>query len=154
MTQPPTSAVIIHPDGHVVPFDEFRHEPATIPRLTDVNTISRVMPYDWSTSSRCTETGVTIGDLFEGLSMTLPFRLSEGALNKLGAERKATAIRNYRARCSDKEGGEPQILDLLGGNTMFGGWIYDPVYERERDFYDKYALRILVSYLPNTNPIG
>lgn len=156
VTQPPTTAVIIHPDGRIMPFDEFRHQPATIPRLTRVKTISRLMPWDWRVRSDCEEMGVTIGDLLKALSVVLPYRLSELDLDKLSEERKATAIRTYRRRCPEDADGRPQIHDLLSGNTLFGGWVYDQAYERERDFYDKNSdLNILVSYLPNTsNPVG
>lgn len=155
VTQPPTSAVMIHSDGRVVTFEEFRHEPATIPRLTQVKIISRLMPWDWRIYSESEQMGVTIGDLFMGLSTILPYRLTERDLNRLGEERRTAAISTYQARCPDKEDGSPLIYDLLSGNIMFGGWVYDPVYEQEwegeREYYEKgKELHILVSYLPNT----
>lgn len=149
VTQPPSSAVIVHSDGRVAPFDEFRYEPATIPRLTQVKTISRLMHWDWRVRSKNMAMGVTIGDLLMALSIVLPVRMSEWDMNQIGEESKNAAIRTYQARCPDKSE-RPQIYDILSGNTLFGGWVYDQAYEQERNFTDKdFEINILVSYMPN-----
>lgn len=150
VTQPVASAVIIQHDGHVVPFDDFRYEPATSPRITQVKTISRLMHWDWRISSDVGEIGVTIGDLLRALSVVLPIRMNEWDMKRLDEEAKNTAIRTYQARCPE-EGKGPRIYDILSGHTLFGGWVHDQDYERERNFRDKdFEINILVSYLPNT----
>lgn len=155
VTQPITTAVIVDGD-RTIPYDDFRYEPATSPRLKQVKTISRLMHWDWLIRSRydSEEMGVTIGDLLNGLSVSLGIRMNEWDMNSLDEETRNTAVRTYRARCPEEEKG-PLIYDILAGSTMFGGWIYDQDYERERDFSDKdWELNILVSYLPNISPHG
>lgn len=151
VTQPPTSAVIVH-DGRVIPFDDFRYEPATSPRITHVKTISRLMEWDWRISSKIEEMGVTVGDLLIALSVVLPVRMSQWDMKSLSEEARESAIRTYEAR-RPGEGKGPQIYDLLSGNTLFGGWVHDQDYERERNFGDKdWEINILVSYLSNVTP--
>lgn len=148
VTQSPETATMVL-DGRVVPFSEFRLQPATSPRVTQVRTISKLMPWEWLLSSWYKQ-AVTVGDVLGDLFVFLGVRMSEKDMDRLDEEARNAAIRTYQARCPDEDKG-PQIFDILSGNTLFGGWVHDQEYERERDFRDKdWEINILVSYLPNT----
>lgn len=137
-------------DGRVVPFSEFRLQPATLPRLTHVMSISRIMPWEWRLNSWYKQ-GVTIGDVLGDLSVFLGVYMSEKDMDRLNEEARNAAIRTFQARCP--EGGRgPQTFDSLSDNTLFGGWVHDQEYEGQYKFRDE--VYILISYLPNTSLPG
>ena len=152
VTKPPETATMVL-DGRVVAYDEFRLQPATSPRITHVMSISRIMPWEWQLNSWYAQ-GVTIGDALGDLSVSLGVHISEKDLNRLDEETRNTAIRTYQKRLPDGGRG-PQIFDILAGNTLFGGWLHDQEYERERNGIDKdWEINIVISYSPNTPSPG
>lgn len=146
VTQPPPSAKLIR-DGIEIPFESFSQEPATIPRLSQFKIISHLTPWAWNVKARNPGAGITVGDFLTVLSWALSAFLSDSDIEDLSEDDRRALWRTLEERCPDKKEA-PRVVDMLFGQTTFGGFVYDKEYEKERKFIDNSRkLHLLVRYL-------
>jgi len=105
-----------------------RQEPATFPRVNELQLVSRVFPWTVNIHATNRTIGVTCGDLIEQLSDHLQRRLrKEDYEGGSGPRRRAIrdAYHHNRSRSTGVPGGQLgdglKALDWLGTQTMFGG---------------------------------
>ncbi|KAK0239290.1 hypothetical protein EDD85DRAFT_829750 [Armillaria nabsnona] len=139
MIYPPETAIRARKDVQE-PYDAFRFEPATFPRVARLNIVSRCHPWEFIVRSYDDSAGVTIGDVLRTLFMYLSVGLNEIDLQAASAEHKQaiTAAHDARTRVlpPDKElNWNITILDWIGQETHFAGFIHDIEYLEGR-FHD------------------
>ncbi len=131
MIYPPETAIRARKDVQE-PYDAFRFEPATFPRVARLNIVSRCHPWEFIVRSYDDSAGVTVGDVLRILFMYLSVGLKEIDLQATSAEHRQaiTAAHDARTRVlpPDKElNRNITILDWIG-QTHFTGFIHDIEY--------------------------
>lgn len=129
----PSTAKRIH-NGVEEPFESFRHEPASFPRMTIFNVISPSFPWILDLRSSDPNTGVTVGDVLSEISLYLEVGLSSVELDRVPSKYRTAIAEAYRTRKGlvSEESPGFQLLDWLVGNTQFMGLSRDIDYIQER----------------------
>ncbi|KAK0489309.1 hypothetical protein IW261DRAFT_1444254 [Armillaria novae-zelandiae] len=139
MIYPQETAIRARKDAQE-PYDAFRSEPATFPRVSRLDIVGRCHPWSFIVRPYDDSVGVTVGDVLRTLFMYLSVGLNEADLKTTSAEHRQaiTAAHNARTRVlpSGKElNWNITILDWIGQETHFAGFIHDIEYLEGR-FHD------------------
>lgn len=115
------------------PYDAFCSEPATFPRVSLLNIVSRSHPWEFIVRAYDDSVGVTIGDVLRTLFMYLSVSLKEVDLKTISSEHRQAITAAYDARTRalppDKElKRKTTILDWIGQETHFAGFVHDIEY--------------------------
>lgn len=146
VTQPVTSAKFME-DGKILNFEDFCKEPATSPRITQFQMISKEIPWPFMAIRTDKMTGVTVGDVLSNLSLALLVSMSDYIVRGLSEDNRAILLRAHQKRCPDKAE-RPKPFDLLAGCTTFGGLTYDREREQQCNFSDqKWEIHCFIDYL-------
>ncbi len=134
--------MIFHPStatrvraGVEEPFDLFRYEPASSPRMTTFNVVSPSFPWMLDLRSGNLDVGVTIGDILMELFTYLHVGLGPMELEGVSEGYEGlmrTANQTRKGLLSSHERFGFQLIDWMLGNTHFSALGYDKHYLTER----------------------
>ncbi|KAK0241117.1 hypothetical protein EDD85DRAFT_389875 [Armillaria nabsnona] len=129
----PSTAKLLR-DGVEEPFDSFRYEPASSPRLTTLNVISPSFPWIIDLRPRDSNVGVTIGDVLSELFFYLQVALKPVELDRTSPEYRASIVETSVARKElvPEESFGLQLIDWTLGKTQFLRLERDDKYMTER----------------------
>ncbi|KAK0195987.1 hypothetical protein F5146DRAFT_1133426 [Armillaria mellea] len=121
-------------DGVEEPFDSFRYEPASSPRLTTLNVISPSFPWIIDLRPRDSNVGVTVGDVLSELFFYLQVALRSVELDRTSPEYRASIVETSVARKElvPEESFGLQLIDWTLGKTQFLRLEWDEKYMTER----------------------
>ncbi|KAK0483061.1 hypothetical protein EDD18DRAFT_1432401 [Armillaria luteobubalina] len=103
------------------PFDSFRYEPASSPRLTTFNVISPSFPWIIDLQPRDSNIGVTVGDVLSELFFYLQVALKPTELDRASPEYRASIVETSVTRKAlvPEESFGLQLIDWTLGKTQF-----------------------------------
>lgn len=126
---------------------DFQDEPLTAPRVTELNVVSKSIPWPLKLKeSPFLRAGVTVADFLSMLSLVMRAPLRDVDLDAFTEEERNTFLTFYRRRCP--EGDDPhRVYDLLLGSTLFSGLAYDEGYanEQSREYWN---IHLRATFLP------
>jgi hypothetical protein len=106
-------------------WSNWRHEPATFPRVTMLQLVSETFPWVIKITARNYDIGVTCGELVDHISRDMYCLTSQAEYETLPSGKKRMvggAYRDNRSRANGIPGEQGMLrLDWLGQDTMFGG---------------------------------
>ncbi|KAI6012873.1 hypothetical protein PISMIDRAFT_13915 [Pisolithus microcarpus 441] len=137
---------------------EQREAPATYPRLTYVKIISSSFPWMIQIDARDLTTGVTCGEILDGISEYLYSDVTKDESEMVSETSKLHIFSTYehnRSTDPNVPGGGLGValkrLDWLGNNTMFGGLVLSDEFTKE-DCGDTPPTTFDLKCLPNRPP--
>ncbi|KAK0226519.1 hypothetical protein IW262DRAFT_1480592 [Armillaria fumosa] len=137
-------------DGFEQPFDAFRYEPASFPRLTILNVISPSFPWIINLRSGDSNVGVTVGDVLLGIFFYLQVALKSVELDRISPQYRASITETSIARKQliQEESFGLQLIDWMLGRTQFSGLERDTTYITERHMLSSPDLYVLHTTMP------
>ncbi|KAK0459279.1 uncharacterized protein EV420DRAFT_313166 [Desarmillaria tabescens] len=122
-------------DGVEEPFESFRYEPASSPRMSIFNVISPSFPWILDLRSKDPNVGVTVGDVLSELFLYFQVGLNSVELDRVSSQYRALIVEANGARRGSvsEENFGLQLLDWLLGSTQFMGLLRDAKYIEERN---------------------
>ncbi|KAK0495030.1 hypothetical protein EDD18DRAFT_1173645 [Armillaria luteobubalina] len=137
-------------DGFEQPFEAFRYEPASFPRLTILNVISPSFPWIINLRSGDLNVGVTVGDVLLGIFFYLQVALKSVELDRICPQYRASIMETSIARKQliSEESFGLQLIDWMLGKTQFLGLERDTTYITERRMLSSPDLYVLCTKMP------
>ncbi|KAK0212297.1 hypothetical protein DFS33DRAFT_1280551 [Desarmillaria ectypa] len=126
----PSTAIRVRA-GVEEPFDSFRYEPASCPRMTIFNVVSPSFPWMLDLRSENLDVGVTIGDILMELFTYLHVGLGPmelGGVSEAYEGLMRVANHTRKGLLSSHERFGFQLIDWMLGNTHFSALSYDKHY--------------------------